>query len=624
MEYLTSSSQSWSTRQCHHSNHSSGTRCFNYWFSELSDEHCWSLFAHLAFQNITADAFQNLEPIGRKIIKKCKGLPLAAKTLGALLRSKQDENAWKDMLNNEMWDLPTEQSSILPALHLSYHYLHTKLKQCFAYCSIFPKDYEFEKKELILLWSAEGLVGGLKRGELIEEVGETCFQNLLLRSFFQPFGRNKSLFVMHDLIHDLAEFVSGEFCLRLEVGVQNHVSKKARYLSYIREEFDVSKKFDPLCETDSLRTFLPLSMPLEGIALTRHPKGSICYLADKVLHNLLPTLRCLRVLSLSHYNITHLLDSFGNLKHLRYLNLSYTAIKKLPGSIGMLLNLQSSMLSNCVGLTELPPEIRKLVNLRHLDISERKLEGMPTGIKRLKNLRRLTTFVVGKHGGARIVELQDLSHLQGALSILKLQNVVYAMDALVANLKNKKDLDELLFVWDPNGVVGDSKNQTRVLEQLQPHNKVKRLNVEYYNGAEFPIWLVDTSFSNLVFLQLKSCTLCSSLPPLGQLQSLKDLLIVKMDGVRKVGAEFYGNDFGSASFKPFGNLVVLWFEEMLEWEEWDCSGVEFPCLKELHVKKCWSKIKHLCRIYIFGLLEHILLMKNTEFIHELVTEMTLE
>ena len=183
-------------------------RTTSYWLSELSDEHCWPLFAHLAFQNITADAFQNLEPIGRKIIKKCKGLPLAEKTLGGLLRSKQDENAWKDMLNNEIWDLPTEQSSILPALHLSYHYLPTKLKQCFAYCSIFPKDYEFEKKELILLWSAEGLVGGLKRGELIEEVGETCLQNLLLRLFFQPSGRNKSLFVMHDLIHDLTEFVS--------------------------------------------------------------------------------------------------------------------------------------------------------------------------------------------------------------------------------------------------------------------------------------------------------------------------------------------------------------------------------------------------------------------------------
>ncbi|KAJ9685550.1 hypothetical protein PVL29_017547 [Vitis rotundifolia] len=286
--------------------------------SELSDEHCWSLFAHLAFENITPYARQNLEPIGRQIIKICKGLPLAAKTLGDLLRSKQDENAWKNMLNNEIWDLPTQKSSILPALHLSYHYLPTTLKQCLAYCSIFPKDYEFQK-ELILLWVAQGLVGDLKRGEIMEEVGEACFQNLLSRSFFQQSARDKSLFVMHNLIHDLAQFISEKFCLRLEVGKQNHISKRTRHLSYIHEEFDVSKKFDPLHETNDLWTFLPLGMPLDV---------SICYLADKVLHGLLPTLRCLRILSLSHYNISHLPDSFGNLKHLRYMNLSYTAIKK--------------------------------------------------------------------------------------------------------------------------------------------------------------------------------------------------------------------------------------------------------------------------------------------------------
>ena len=79
------------------------------------------------------------------------------------MRSEQDEKVWKEMLNNEIWDLPTEQSNILPALHLSYHYLPPKVKQCFAYCSIFPKDYVFQKEELILLWVAEGLVGGLQR-----------------------------------------------------------------------------------------------------------------------------------------------------------------------------------------------------------------------------------------------------------------------------------------------------------------------------------------------------------------------------------------------------------------------------------------------------------------------------
>ena len=115
----------------------------------------------------------------------------------------------------------------------------------------------------------------------------------------------------------------------------------------------------------------------------------------------------------------------------------------------MLLNLQSLMLSNCHGLTELPPEIGKLMDLRHLDIFQTTLKRMPTGINRLKDLRRLTTFVVGKDSGARIAELRDLSHLQGALSILNLQDVVNAMDALDANLKKKENLDDLVFAWDP-------------------------------------------------------------------------------------------------------------------------------------------------------------------------------
>ena len=166
---------------------------------------------------------------------------------------------------------------------------------------------------------------------------------------------------------------------------------------------------------------------------------------------------------------------------------------------------------------------------------------MPAGIKKLKDLQRLTTFIVGKHGGVRIGELRDLPHLRGALSILNLQNVVNAMDALEANLKEKEDFDDLVFIWDPNAINSDPKNQTRVLKQLQPHTKVKRLNIQHYHGTGFPKWLGYPSFMKLVFLQLEDCKSCSSLPPLGQLQSLKDLQIVKMDEVRRVGEEVYGN-----------------------------------------------------------------------------------
>ncbi|KAJ9190575.1 hypothetical protein P3X46_001762 [Hevea brasiliensis] len=74
--------------------------------------------------------------------------------MGGLLRSKRDVEEWEKVLNNKLWNLSND--NILPALRLSYHYLPSHLKQCFAFCAIFPKDYHFKKQELVLLWMAEG------------------------------------------------------------------------------------------------------------------------------------------------------------------------------------------------------------------------------------------------------------------------------------------------------------------------------------------------------------------------------------------------------------------------------------------------------------------------------------
>ncbi|KAL6338324.1 hypothetical protein AAG906_018671 [Vitis piasezkii] len=153
----------------------------SYQLGQLTDEQCWLLLSQQAFKNLNSNACQNLESIGWKIAKKCKGLPLAVKTLAGLLRSKQDSTAWNEVLNNDVWDLPNEQNNILPALNLSYCYLPTTLKRCFAYCSIFPKDYVFDKEKLVLLWMAEGFLDGSKRGEAVEEFGSICFDNLLSR-----------------------------------------------------------------------------------------------------------------------------------------------------------------------------------------------------------------------------------------------------------------------------------------------------------------------------------------------------------------------------------------------------------------------------------------------------------
>ncbi|VVA37894.1 PREDICTED: putative disease resistance [Prunus dulcis] len=160
---------------------------------------------------------------------------------------------------------------------------------------------------------------------------------------------------------------------------------------------------------------------------------------------------------------------------------------------------------------------------------------MPVKIGRLKRLRTLTTFVVGKSTGSSIRELTELTNLQGKLCILNLQNVFDAMVAFRANLKERKDLKELELEW------GDK----------DAHDSTKERD----------------------FICLSGCSYPSSLPPLGQLPVLQELTIKSMKSV----------------------TTKLKFDEMLEWEEWLPSpgggnSLDFARLEKLILRKC-SKLR---------------------------------
>ncbi|KAE8691691.1 Gibberellin-regulated family protein [Hibiscus syriacus] len=550
----------------------------SYHLQQLADEQCWLLFAKHAFGSTNSSGeVQNLEAIGKEIVKKCHGLPLAAKTVGGLLRSKRDVGEWRNVLESNLWDLSNGDDNIVPALLLSYHYLPSHLKRCFAYCAIFPKDYDFEIENLVLLWMAEGLLSQTIRNKRLEDVGIEYFNNLRSRSFFQQSSGNRKLFVMHDLIHDLAKFVSQGFCL-LGVYDSNNVQKTVRHFSYTRTSYDDFQMFDAFHETKCLRTFLPLK-PFHWFEI----------LPYQVYHDLLPTLKCLRVLTLSRYdNIKELPASIGDLQLLRYLDMSYTAIKRLPESVCALYNLLTLLLADCGSLLELPNQIARLVNLRHLDISGTLgLKEMPLQMSKLASLQTLSAFIVGNHSGSSISELGELQQLRGSLAIFNLQNVFNPRDALEAKIKDKEYLTELLLKW--SGHTLDTSTERDVLSMLQPHTNLEKLSIESYGGTKFPDWLGDCSFSNMVSLRLSHCKYCFFLPAVGQLPLLKELYIIGFDAVETVGVEFYGN--GLSTVKPFRCLEILWFERMLEWKEWtffekDAEEGHFPCLRELHIRKC--------------------------------------
>ncbi|KAJ4720487.1 Disease resistance protein [Melia azedarach] len=616
----------------------------------LSFEDCWSIFKNQAFEDRNIRNFPSLESIGAEIVKKCEGLPLAATRMGILLRSRQEEGEWYDMLNRKLWDLPDDESDILQTLGLSYHHLPPHLKQCFAYCSVFPADYEFDKDLLVLLWMAEGFVQQPNGQKKLEEVGGEYFRELVSRSFFRKSIHNSSLYVVHGLLKDLARFVSGDFCFRLEDkvidGDQKRIFDKVRHSSYIRCRREMLTKFEAFSEVERLRTFLPLD-----------PTGEIgvSYLPNKVPRDILPKLKYLRALSFSACRITALPDSIGDLKHLRYIDLSRTAIKQLPESTGTLYNLQTLILLECYSLRKLPADIGNLTSLRHLCISGSRLREMPLRMSKLKNLQTLSHFLVGKDKGSGIKDLKGMQELQGKLFISGLQNVISFTDAMEANLKDKRELTELVLQWsndfdysandrdeeavfnmakvhrnrkdlnvsgcrntrfpsfrEATGVYrqetvesklerrsslydsGNERVETDVLEMLQPHESVRQLTINDYGGTRFPGWIASPLFCNMKVMVLSSCQKCQFLPPLGQLPSLKNLTIEAMEGIKTIGTEFYGD--GSLPILPFPSLEALKFDNMSEWEEWTSLGVEgtkdFLHLQSIEIQNC-PKLKQI-------------------------------
>ncbi|XP_031279835.1 putative disease resistance RPP13-like protein 1 [Pistacia vera] len=273
-----------------------------YTLRELSHDDCLCIFTQHSLGTRDFSMHQHLKEVGEKIVKKCKGLPLAVKTLGGLLRGKYDVNNWEYVLNSKIWDLPEGTCNVIPALRISYHYLPSHLKRCFAYCSIFPKGYEFQEKEITLLWMAEGFLQHEITEMQLEDVGHKAFFELLSRSFFQQSSINSSLFFMHDLINDLAQWAAGKICLRLEnIGEGDkieRISENLRHLSCTASSSCAASSFYGFKSFEAsryLRTFLPL-IPRSYMALKSSVGCNVCYILSKLSR--------LRVLSLRNHCIS--------------------------------------------------------------------------------------------------------------------------------------------------------------------------------------------------------------------------------------------------------------------------------------------------------------------------------
>ncbi|KAG4181384.1 hypothetical protein ERO13_A10G223900v2 [Gossypium hirsutum] len=541
----------------------------------LTDDERWNLLCKKAFprskmgSQCCSEEFVNL---GKEMVKKCGGLPLAIVVLGGLLATEQSLAQWERVHKNihghlnELSHQDRKYGAVNRILVSSYNALPYPLKPCFLYLSHYPEDWEIPKKELIRLWIAEGFIPENKEF-LMEDLGEKFLEELIDRSLVQVSrrdytGTNVETCRMHDLLRD--------FCM-----------KKAR------EEKFVEIIQQPLHE---LEVTLAESM-LRRISI--HPSKSKVYLKGEhpKLRSLLfsqneklielciskyKSFKFLRVFTLAkrgNYNKWwHVSTEIGNLQHLRYLKLYYNNKMILPRSIGRLKSLYTLYIKFCYDIV-IPDGVFKLERLRHIVIKVDEIN--PECGFRLrqgftsKNIETLKFIVVDD----KPVENN---------AVLRCTNI-QSLEIVFTRAKYVKPTLILLTKLQRLGSVS-----LRFFDVSHPD--LEPLS-QYYHLSKLKLWgqiedepnpsghVLKFLSSNIVKLTLVDCKL--SQDPMAVLEKLCHLRILHLK-------EAYIGSKMVCSANGFPKLDYLRMFLLPELKEWKIEESAMPCLRELELAYVYS------------------------------------
>ncbi|KAJ4806427.1 Disease resistance protein RGA2 [Rhynchospora pubera] len=490
---------------------------------DMGDEELGLIFGNYAFEGVNPSDYGDLRAIGNQVVRKLRGSPIAAKVIGKLLNSHMDQPFWRRISDHGSLINLDKAKDVMEVLKLSYYNLPADLQVCFRFCSIFPQDHEFDKKELIKMWMACGFIQQQScQEERPEDIGENYFNLLLRKSFYEKsHSWHGERYVIHDLMHEVAKNVSNGECCRIASN-----DKSLNIPSSVRHAAVHESEIQKISHLENIRSLV--------ITTSKKETGTDYFvLPSNVIR------KSLRLLKIYGYRNCKLPKEINHLVHLRYLSIERKHLGcheyLLPASIYELYHLQvlecaeASLKRSFSKITK--TGITNLVRLRYMRFSEEIMRTI-CGVHRLTSLQELI-FFVGKESGYRINELSTLNYLRH-LTIYNTENIDNPVEARNANLLEKESLQSLYMGWTDNKDY-DIDNTEQIIDNLQPPQNLRELTISGYKGQRSPVWLtVDEAPLKVSSLKLYRCLYLNNEPIFGKLPYLKVLCISHCPKIKKL------------------------------------------------------------------------------------------
>ncbi|EMS52422.1 Disease resistance RPP8-like protein 3 [Triticum urartu] len=321
----------------------------------LDEEKSWLLFSSKALPSYRISGIRDLykyEELGRKLTRKCDGLPLALAVLGGYLSKNLNTQAWSDVLL--CWPSTKDIQMMRGIIARSYKDLPNHyLRSCVLSLAAFPEDYIISVWTLINLWIAEGLIPHTPK-HTVEKTARTYVSELAQRSFVQV--------VQTSIIHECAE----------EIRIHDIIR------DWCIEEATKDGFLDVIDETTSGQV---------GASSSHNQifyRSSVQNLSGQILQAS-PNLRALFGFGLSSV-------SLPELRFLRVLHVENSILENFREVIGGCIHLRDLRLRRC-GTMMLPSSIMKLLYLQTIDVPGSYLPGSVWDIPTLRYVHLASTFL---------------------------------------------------------------------------------------------------------------------------------------------------------------------------------------------------------------------------------------